>query len=50
MAALLPLAAGETARGSLLRAVAVTAHATLLVITAWIHQLRKDVVLLGDNC
>lgn len=41
MAALLPPAAGEAARGSLLRAVAVAAHATLLIIAAWVHLLRK---------
>lgn len=47
MAALLPLAAGEAARGSFLRAVAVASHAALLIIAAWRH-LRKDVIFLGD--
>lgn len=42
MAALLPPAAGEAARGGLLRAVAVASHAALLIVAAWIHLLRKQ--------
>lgn len=49
MAALLPPAAGEAARRSLLRTVAVAAHAALLIVAAWIHLLRKDVLFLGDS-
>lgn len=41
MATLLPPAAGEAARGSLLRAVAVAAHTALLITAARIHLLRK---------
>lgn len=47
VAALLPAAAVEAARGRVLRAVAVTSHAALFVIAAWIH-LCQDVVFLGD--
>lgn len=47
MTALLPPATGEATRRSLLRAVAVAAHAALLVIAARVHL---DVVFLGDCC
>lgn len=46
MAALLPPAAGQAARGGLLGAVAVAAHAALLVVAAWIHLLGKYMHLL----
>lgn len=41
MAALLPAAAGEASRRSLLRAVAVAAHTALFVIAARIHLLGQ---------
>jgi len=47
MAALLPLAAGEAARGSFLRAVAVASHAALLIIAAWRHLHKECTCLLN---